>query len=411
MNDISKVETLKKYDSKILIKVNTTESLFVTLLTIIFFICFNPFYALVFTSIVNIFSKRIEFKSYAFLFSLSFALLFTNRDPATGGDVRFYIIRYLQNNTNIFDSIFNGVSEPIWTVYDRFSSILTGGSIDLYVLLTYFILFLLLATLAKLISRDKFVIVLFTMIFFNLFLLYGIFQIWRNTFAVLLLFIGLYSLRGRILVYLSPLVQLVTLPFLLIVFKINYKTVLIYITIGIVLAAYIYGKFVAFSGSKEEISTNLYFIAIALMIMTLRSLKFIKLNYFEKKIFIAMIVFILLPFLLNSEVPTAFSILYQRISSIFMFFGSIMVAIFIIKNQLISASFICTYFVYRFWFSFKNPDTLHNLVHIGDEKPLYIYNGIYLLINSYESNRWSEYIINNFNCATHQIYGVESCFY
>jgi hypothetical protein len=398
MNNISKMEIPNIHDSK-LSMFNTIESLLATFLTIMFFICFNPFYALVFSSILNIFSIRIHFNTYAFLFSLAFALLFTNRDPATGGDVLFYILRYI-DNTSFVHSVFNGISEPIWGLYERIASILISGSIDLYVLLTYFLLFLLFAILAKSISRDKYVIVLFIIIFFNLSFLYGAFQIWRNTFAILLLFIGIYSSRGKILLYFSPLIQVITLPFVFLAQKFNFKSTLIFIFIGVILTSYIAGKFPAFSGAKEEINTNFYFVAIAIMIMTLSSLKLIQLNYIEKKIFTAMILFIVFPFFLYSEVASVFSIVYQRTETIFMFFGSIIVAKIVIKNYLISIGFIFTYFIYRFLFSFKNPDIFLNLIHIGDERPLYIYNGIYMLINGYQSNRWSEYVINNSDCVS-----------
>ena len=84
----------------------------------IFFLIFNPFYALIFSSLINVVYKKIGFIFFSILFALSFALIFTNRDPQFGGDVLFYLERY--KDISFLDSIrVNGFIEPGWELYSR----------------------------------------------------------------------------------------------------------------------------------------------------------------------------------------------------------------------------------------------------------------------------------------------------
>ena len=220
---------------------NNVGALLLTLLIAVFFIFLNPFYALALASVINLFFKRINPIIFAFLLSLSFALLFSSRDPATGGDVMFYILRY-SGNQGIIYSLSLAFVEPLWSVYELIMGIILTKNQDLYVLSSYFLLFLLLTILARKISRDKYIIVLFCLVLFNLGILYGIFQLWRNSFAFLLFFIGIYSSRAKILIYLSAFVQVITIPFIIISSKINLKVIIAIAIILLIMSSYIFEK-------------------------------------------------------------------------------------------------------------------------------------------------------------------------
>ena len=87
------------------------------MLIVALFIVFNPLYALFFSSLINIFCKKINFKLFSFVFALSFALIFTNRDPGSGGDVLYYIERF-SDNIGYFEGLKTGeYIEPLWVMY------------------------------------------------------------------------------------------------------------------------------------------------------------------------------------------------------------------------------------------------------------------------------------------------------
>ena len=133
------------------------------------------------------------------------------------------------------------------------------------------------------------------------------------------------------------------------------------------------------------------FLTVAVMgIFILKYLQLIKLNYSENRFLYALLVFVCIPFFL--EISSAASVLYGRWGAIFMFFSSIMFAKLVIRNNVFSAVFIIFYFIYRIGFSFNNPDILLNLMYLGDGRPLYIFNGIFLLINGYDSDRYLSYM-------------------
>ena len=152
-------------------------------------------------------------------------------------------------------------------------------------------------------------------------------------------------------------------------------------------------KKLIFEGSVDQTQFNIYFMLLSILLLILRSLKLIKLNRVENNFLYALILFTLFPLLV--ETSGALSMLYSRMGLVFMFFGSIMISKFVISNGLVSGLFIIVYSIYRFLISFNNPDILYNLASIGDNRPLYAYNGILLLIKNYDSSRWSDFISNN----------------
>ena len=377
---------------------NTPKSVSTNLLIVIFFICINPFYVLALSSIINVFSNRINPNLFTFLFSLSFSLLFFNKFPGASGDGLYYLLRYIENFG--FNERVNLVSnEPLWTIYEILASFILRGHEDLFILLTYFLLFLLLVILSRAISKEKYIIVLFCLLLFNLQLLYGVYQIWRTYFAVLLFFVGAYSIRASLLIYLTPLIHVMTLPFVIIISKINYKFILLFTLIAISLFPYILDKFNDYqgsSGSSQGLILN--FIIFAFMIGIVKILKLIKFSHIENRILYVFIVFTFLPLFI--DLTDAFHVLYSRSFSLFLLFTSIIVARVVISHKLFSYVFIFIYSIYRFMFSFNDPRIMHSLGSIGDGSPMYTYNGIWFLLENFNLSRYSDFIIQYSDCIS-----------
>jgi hypothetical protein len=351
------------------------------------FIVFNPFYALFFSSVINIFFKKIDHKLFLFVFALSFALMFTNRDPGTGGDVIFYIERY-SKNLGIFTIPLT--AEPVWTIYRKTLFFVFGGDVDLFVIFNYFLQFSLLAILSRLINRENYIIVLFVLIFFNLALLYNIYHVWRHLFAILFFFVGAYSMRARVMIYLSPLIHIVALPLAILVSKINFRVIFTLIFVVYIMTPHVFSRISSYENVGSEFLFNTYYLISAMIILILKYFQILKLNQVENRIFYALIFFICAPYFF--PISGAFSVLYGRTASIFMFFNSILIAKFIIRHSVICTVFTFVFFIYRIFFSFNNPDILHTLKNLGDGRVMDIFNGIYLLTSNYDSNRWSDYI-------------------
>lgn len=350
------------------------------------FIVFNPFYALFFSSVINIYCKKIDYKLFSFVFALSFALIFTNKDPATGGDVLFYIERYSEHLGILTEDFV----EPVWVIYRNTLFFVFRGDVDLFVLFNYFLQFSLLAIISRLINRENYIIVLFALIFFNLSLLYTINQVWRHLFAMLIFFVGVYSMRAKVLIYLSPLLHIVTLPFMIIASRISFKIIVTLIFIIYLMTAHIFSRILSYEDVVVQFDVNPYFLISAIMIFILKYFQIIKLNYIENRIFYALILFVCAPYFF--QISAFISVIYDRTAIIFMFFISIQIAKLIIRHSVMSTVFIFVYFIYRMVFSFTNQVILHNLKDLGDGRVLDIFNGIYLLTSNYDSNRWLDYI-------------------
>ena len=352
------------------------------ILVILFFIFFNPFYAVFFSSVINIFNKKVNFTIFSFVFSFSFALIFTIRDPSVGADVVNYV--------EIFKNIkFAEFIEPFWKLYSKFLFYIFRGNVDIFVIFNFFILFLMTAILSRLLSKENFVIALIAILFFNLTLLGNMFQVWRHTFAMLLLFLGIYSKRTSIWIYIAPALHIVMLPFTLVLSKVNFKIILTITLIAYFMLNHIIFKSQAYGTEINIIEPDVYFLISAIMIFIFKFLKLLELNQIETRLFYFFVLFVSIPYFL--DVSSYAYIIYERSIGIFYLFISIMVAKLIISNNLVSAIFIFVYFVYRMLFAFNNPDILQSLVYLNDGRPMYIFNGIFLMISDYDMTRWSEY--------------------
>ena len=379
-------------------RIDLSLTILVNFIITIFFICINPFYVLALSSIINVFSNRINPNLFTFLFSLSFSLLFFNKFPGASGDGFYYLLRYIEN----FGFIERGSpvsNEPLWTIYEILTSFILRGHEDLFILLTYFLLFLLVVILSRVINKEKFIIISFCLLLFNLQLLYGVYQIWRTYFAILLFFIGAYSIRASLLIYLTPLIHVMTLPFVIIISKINYKYFLLFTLIAISLLPYILDKFNDYQGSSiSSQGLNLNFVIFAYLIGIVKILKLIKFSHIENRIFYVFLFLIFLPLFI--DLTDAFHILYSRSFSLFLLFTSIIVARVVISHQLFSYGFIFIYSIYRFMFSFNDPRIIHSLGSIGDGNPMYTYNGIWFLLENFNLNRYSDFIIQYSECIS-----------
>lgn len=357
----------------------------------IFFLIFNPFYALIFSSLINVVYKKIGFIFFSILFALSFALIFTNRDPQFGGDVLFYLERY--KDISFLDSLrVNGFIEPGWELYSRTLSLLSWNNLDFFVFFTYFLLFFLISKLSELIFKDDFVIVLFVLIFFNFALLFGVFHIWRNTLAILLIFIGIYSsnIRQGLLIFIAPTIHIVTLPFVFILKKIDFRILLILLFFVLIFSGHIINRLNAYSDIQSSGSINTYFLILVSFLICIKLFKLINFSIEENKLLYLYIIYASLPYFL--ELNSAYAVIYDRFAYIFMLFGAIIISKLIIVQRL-SLIFIMTYFFYRVGFSFNSHDTMQNLISLGDGKPFYIFNGLYQLIEKYNFSRWSDYLM------------------
>jgi hypothetical protein len=363
------------------IKLNIT----LTILIVILFIIYNPFYALFLSAMINVMYKKINYKVFSFVFALSFALIFTNRSVGgSGDDIGNYISLY-QSDMDIFRT--NLFIEPFWVIYNKILLFVFRGNIDLFVGFNYFIMFLMLIIISRSVNKDNYIVVSFFLIYFNLGILYAIYHLWRHSYALLILYVGIYNIRARGLIYFAPLFHIVSLP-LMFATKITIKNIAPLIIISYILYIYMHNKVDSYSASNIDAArVNTYIVLSAIIIFILKYLQLIKLNQIENRVFYGLITFAFAPIIL--EIP---SIAYGRATYIFMFFNSIIIAKLVVRTGVWGIALIPIYIVYRLGFSFTNPDIMHFLKYLGDDKPLFLFNGIALLLNDYDINRWSDYM-------------------
>ena len=203
----------------------------VNLFVILLFGFLNPFYAISICAVLNMMNSRINYRLFSLMFALSFTLLFFLRDWRTVGfhsDAIEYMRTFQMTAGISLSDIFirfllhpNG-EEPLWNMYLWLFRLLIGDNIGIFAFFNYFLMFLLTAYLGKLVGGKRFVIVIFCIISVNLGFLNNIFEVWRHTFALLILFLGIFKfetnkskLFSRSLMYSSALIHMVTLPIVL----------------------------------------------------------------------------------------------------------------------------------------------------------------------------------------------------
>ena len=195
-------------------------------LILLFFLLFNPFVALIFSVLLPI--KDPKYKIiFSIFFSISFALLFSSREFG----VEFYGTQSTDDAAN-YISIFK--SYPNRTYLDLFQFFLekpSGGefgyhffykTISLFVSNEYFIVwinhfiyFFILSYIVNRLSENKQSLLLLGYFFIFPISLYNIGHIWRQQFAVLLFYLGIFfyyetnhKKLGKYLIYSIFLVHL-----------------------------------------------------------------------------------------------------------------------------------------------------------------------------------------------------------
>jgi len=233
--------TANSYD----LKLNLT----LTLLIVILFFIFNPFHALFFSALTNVVYKKIDYNIFSFIFAFSFALIFTNRAVGPGDDVSNYISLY-RNDLDIINP--SHIIEPLWVIYNKIQLFIFRDDIDSFVIFNYFIMFLLIIFISKSLNKKNYIIVSFFLLFFNLGILYAVFHLWRHSFALLIFFVGIYTIRASFFIFLAPLFHVAALP-LTIATKWNYRNILPLLLITYILYIYMYDKINLYSNSKPPV--------------------------------------------------------------------------------------------------------------------------------------------------------------
>ena len=192
----------------------------------LYFLFFNPLFAVTLTAITNIFYKRINKVVFFFSFCLAWALSYFIRDfTIHAGDIVGYLEWYHYSQFRSFQEIIYSFfhapiqNELFWHLYNKLFSIFFGYSPFLYVLITYAFIFFLIASLGYLINNLYFPVIIFFILLLNLGVLYNVFYVWRHSIASLLFLIGVYHNKiiiSRIFIYSATLFHLVAVPLIII---------------------------------------------------------------------------------------------------------------------------------------------------------------------------------------------------
>ena len=177
----------------------------------IIFMLLNPLYALVITTLIGLFTNKVNSLFIGILYILSFSLMFSNQEFELASDLGGYINMYRGTEGGNFSSFLenyllhmNG-HEILWLYYSKVIGLMSGYNKEIFVFATYLLIFSLSAYLAFLVSeywRFNFVLLLFCLIFFELSFMYAGYNLWRNIIAVLIFLIGAikYS-SGEVYIY------------------------------------------------------------------------------------------------------------------------------------------------------------------------------------------------------------------
>jgi hypothetical protein len=214
------------------IAVGGGDAIVLSLLSVLLFLALNPFLALLVLALIAVF-RRIPPLVFVVVASLSFALFFFSRDLGiewylgSTDDVPDYIETYKEtyglNLAGLWDFFLespNGHellwSIPVWALANLFD-VSDASFVFLHYLAIFLAVFLALSTF----STRYLVPLVLVYFFLTPISIDAISHIWRQqmAFSVLLAGIGLYTVRGmrigKWFIYLSPLVHLSSLFFLM----------------------------------------------------------------------------------------------------------------------------------------------------------------------------------------------------
>ena len=159
------------------------------------------------------------------MFALSFSFMFFLKDYSNvqiNSDLYWHVISFKTiDDISWPEIIYRFISiphsnEPLFWAYVKLVSIFTNSA-GFFVFFHYFLTFILIAYLGKIVNKNKFVIIILCVLFAHFGVLSNVYQVWRHTFAFLLFMIGVFSfdvksknLRPRIFIYSSVFFHLST---------------------------------------------------------------------------------------------------------------------------------------------------------------------------------------------------------
>ena len=343
------------------------------------------------SSLINLKTRKINFWIFSILFSFSFASIMHLKDYG-----------YLQNNSDIMWSILgfqdiSGLSwidilkryissihgnEPFYWFHIKFIRLFITSEVSVYVFIEYFIMFGMLAVLSRIVSKDKFAIVLACLLFISGGFFPSIYQVWRNTFANILILIGISlsdiksQFKSRLLIYSSIFFHIGAIILVLLyeifqwyskkvkIFKdkdINYRYVFIFIFVMVFTFSYIFKMGLFFADLLGLVEAyQVYYDSLTRLSYRalLNSLTFFIFIYLINKsiqksntdLFFCALYFTIILILIINPMPGIFG----RFSYFVKFGGSILVAKLIINNAKLGSyilSFILVVFILKINFS------------------------------------------------------------
>jgi len=195
---------------------------------VMLFAVLNPWYAISICAIINFAKVKVSFWFFTILFASTFAILFCVRTWAGSGDAYYYLTIFQSSDTrSLTDLIHNFMLNPkgeelLFYTYLWLFRIITDGHVAIFSFCNYFIIFVMVALLARVVDEDRFVFIILCILFVNPGFIFNIMSIWRHTFATLIFYIGIFlfykqphKIRSRIIIYSSVGFHLVTLPLII----------------------------------------------------------------------------------------------------------------------------------------------------------------------------------------------------
>ena len=156
---------------------------------IILFVLLNPVYALFICAILNFSNIKINFSLFSILFSLSFCLLYFLKDYTIIEDWTDFAgnlnqFKELQSSSwhLIIDRFlqFPAGNEPLFWYYVKFFSEFISKNNETFVFTTYFLNFLIIAYLGKVIDEKYYIIIITCLLFTNYGIINNVQEIWRH---------------------------------------------------------------------------------------------------------------------------------------------------------------------------------------------------------------------------------------
>ena len=202
---------------------------------VVLFAVLNPWYAISICGIINFAKAKINFWFFTILFASTFALMFCIRKWGLSGDAHYYLtIFQISDTRSLTDIIHNFLISPkgeefLFFTYLWLFRIITDGHVAIFAFCNYFIIFFMVALLARIVDEDRFVFIILCIFFVNPGFIFNIMAVWRHTFATLIFYIGIFlfykqphKILARIIIYSSGGFHLVTLPLIILHEVFNY---------------------------------------------------------------------------------------------------------------------------------------------------------------------------------------------